>query len=144
MKLAVWTARGLLAALFLYAGVVKLGMSEQFAVTIAQFYLLPTAGVHLLAALLPWLEIFAAILLLIPRTARVGALVIAVLLAVFIAALTWAWSQGFTFGCGCLGTTEDEPVSGNQIPHAIARDVALLALTLLLAARRTAAARPPG
>lgn len=142
MKLAAPLSRLLLAAVFFYAGVVKLGTSEQFAVTIAQFYILPKSWIGVFAGGLPWLEIVVGILLLVPRTSRAGAFAAAVLLVIFIAALTWGWSQGFTFGCGCFGDGEDEPVSAHQIPYAIARDVALLALTLLLAARRPAARRP--
>jgi uncharacterized membrane protein YphA (DoxX/SURF4 family) len=138
MNLAIQLARMLIAAVFLYAGVVKLGTSERFAITIAQFFILPLAWVGLFAAALPWLEILVGLLLLVPRTARAGAWCAAALLIVFLAALTWAWSQGFVVDCGCFGDTEDEPQPGNQIPFAIARDVALIAVTLLLAARRLA------
>ena len=138
MNLAIRLARLLLAAIFLYAGAVKLGISERFAITIAQFFILPLAWPGPFAASLPWIEMLAGILLLIPRTARVGAFAAAVLLVAFIGALGWAWSQGFTVDCGCFGSTEDEPATatGNQIPYALARDVVLLALTLPVAAQR--------
>jgi uncharacterized membrane protein YphA (DoxX/SURF4 family) len=144
MKFAIWSARVLLAAVFLYAGIMKLGTSEQFAITIAQFFILPKAWSALFAVSLACFEILVGILLLIPRTAQGAAFVSAALLITFIATLTWAWSQGFTVGCGCFGPTEDEPAPGNQIPLAIARDVVLLALTLLLAARRSTLQRSAG
>lgn len=136
MKIAVWLARLLVAGVLLYASVLKLGTSERFAVTVAKFSVLPEAWAGVFAMALPWIEMAAGILLLIPRTARIGAFAAAGLLILFLAALAWAWSQGFTIDCGCFGA-EDEQVPGNAIPLAIARDAVLLAITLLLAARRT-------
>jgi uncharacterized membrane protein YphA (DoxX/SURF4 family) len=135
MKIAIWLARVLVAGVFLYAGVLKLGASERFTITVAKFGLLPELWANAVAIALPWLETLTGILLLIPRTARIGAFAAAALLILFLAALAWAWSQGFTIDCGCFGV-EDEQVPGNAIPLALARDVVLLAITLLLAARR--------
>jgi uncharacterized membrane protein YphA (DoxX/SURF4 family) len=136
MKIAIWAARIFLAALFLYAGVVKLGASERFTVTVANFSILPPDQAALVGMTLPWIEAGAALLLLIPRTARVGAGIIAVLLVTFIAALGWALHQGFLVDCGCFG---DEPSisTPGKLVFAIARDAALLALTLGLAWRRS-------
>jgi len=131
---AVWTARIVLAALFLYAGLIKLDASEQFALTMSKFTFLPEDSVPWFVLGLPVVEIFAALLLLIPTTARWGAGLVAVMLVVFIAALGWTLQQGFTADCGCFG--EDGAPSRGKMIFAIARDVALLALTLGLAGRR--------
>jgi uncharacterized membrane protein YphA (DoxX/SURF4 family) len=90
---------------------------------------------------LPAIEIIAGVLLLIPRTARIGAFATAALLAIFIAALTFAWSQHYTFDCGCFDRPGSPPHVTN-LPLAIARDVGLLAVTLLLAARKLPAPSP--
>lgn len=134
MKIAIWTARVLLAAVFFYAGVHKLGTSERFAITVARFSLLPEAAGNVLALSLGWIEALAAILIVIPRTARVGAGVIAALLLAFIAALAWSLHQGMLIDCGCFG--EDPEPSGDKMIFALWRDVALLALTLGLAMRK--------
>jgi hypothetical protein len=55
---------------------------------------------------------------------------------VFIAALTWAWTQGLAVDCGCFGAEDVMTSTRDQIPTALARDAVLLALTLLLAVRR--------
>ncbi|HEY8899838.1 MAG TPA: MauE/DoxX family redox-associated membrane protein [Chthoniobacterales bacterium] len=136
MRIAIWAARILLAAIFFYAGVVKLGTSERFAITVADFSILPPALLHVVVPGLPWLEAFAAVLLVIPRTARLGAGIVAVLLVTFIAALAWALNQGIVVDCGCFG--EESQPSTDQMVLAIWRDVALLALTLGLAIRRSA------
>lgn len=134
MKIAIWSARLLLAAVFFYAGVIKLGTSERFAVTVAWLFLLPETAARLLASSLAGLEAIAAVLLLVPRTARIGAAIIALLLAIFIGTLAWCLHQGIVIDCGCFG--EDPEPSGDKMVLAIWRDAALLALTLGLAGRR--------
>ena len=139
MKIAIWAARIFLAAVFFYAGVVKLGTSERFAITVADFSILPPALLRVVVPGLPWLETFAAVLLVIPRTARLGAGILAVLLVTFIAALAWALHQGIVVDCGCFG--EESQPSADRMALAIGRDVALLALTLGLAWRRPGGSR---
>jgi uncharacterized membrane protein YphA (DoxX/SURF4 family) len=128
-------ARLLLAALLLTAGLIKAGASEGFAVTIAQFTILPPTAVSGLAIALPWAEIVTAILLLIPRTARLGAALAALLFATFIAAIAWALSQGLIVDCGCFG--ESEP-SLEKMITTLLRDVVLLLIALALVLPRPA------
>jgi len=137
MRRIILGSRWLLAALFLYAGFIKAGAGERFTVTIAKFNILPESWVIPFRFGLPAVEILAAILLLIPRTGRIGASAIAGLLAMFLAALGYAWSQHYTIDCGCFGETQPA-----NFPLAITRDPALLALTLLVAARRVPPSRP--
>lgn len=130
MNLAIWITRLLLAALFLTAGLIKAGASEGFAITIAQFSILPPAAITAFALALPWVEILTALLLVIPKTARVGAALAALLLTTFITALLWALSQGLIVDCGCFG--ESAP-SLNKMLLTLTRNVILLTLTLTLA-----------
>jgi len=136
MEIAIWLARILVAAVFLYAGIVKAGTSERFAMTIAQFSILPPHAVTIVAMVLPWLEILTAILLLVPVTARLGAVGAAALLVVFIGVLAWGIHQGWAIDCGCFGNGDDPPAQG-ELPIALGRDVVLLAITLGLALRKT-------
>jgi len=131
---AVWIARIVLAGLFFYAGVVKAGASEAFATTIAGFSLLPPGLIELFAFALPWVEMLAAILILIPVTSRAGADLISCLLGTFILAILWALSQGLVIDCGCFG--EGTPTVAKMLETAF-RDVILLVLSVGLARRRT-------
>jgi len=140
MKIAIWFARLLLAAVFLYAGFVKLGASERFAVTVAQFSILPPGWITVFSIGLPIFECVIGLALLTPWTARAGALAAAALLVMFLGAIGWAWSQGVTTDCGCFGDTP----TGDSPALAMARDAVLLAITLLLALRRTGARSPAG
>jgi putative oxidoreductase len=92
-----------LAAVFIYAGVEKMGDSLQFADSIAAFGILPAAFISLFALSLPPLEIACGLLLLWPPTRRVGALAIALISVVFFSALLSALARGLTLDCGCFG-----------------------------------------
>ena len=121
-----WRAtRFILGAIFLWAGIVKAGASEGFAVALAPFTILPEPWLGPFAIVLAWTEIIAGILILLPRVHVVGAMMIFLLSLVFIGVLTWALSQGIIVSCGCFGG--DEPPSASAMQAAIVRDVAIAA-----------------
>ena len=80
----------ILAAVFMYAGAAKFSDPLQFADSIAAFAILPAAVINLLALSLPPFEIACGLLLLWPRTRRVGALAVALISVVFFVALSSA------------------------------------------------------
>ena len=92
-----------LAAVFIYAGVEKMGDALQFADSIAAFAILPAAFISLLALSLPPFEIVCGLLLLWPSTRRVAALAIVLISVVFFSALLSALARGLTLDCGCFG-----------------------------------------
>jgi putative oxidoreductase len=93
-----------LAAVFIYAGADKLRDSLQFADSIAAFAILPPVFITPLALGLPPFEIACSLLLLVPRTRRVGAFAVALSSMVFISALVSALARGLTLDCGCFGS----------------------------------------
>ena len=93
-----------LAGVFIYAGIDKIRDPLQFADSIAAFAILPAVLINLLALGLPPFEIACGLLLLGPRTRRVGALAVAVISVVFFTALASALLRGLTLDCGCFGT----------------------------------------
>ena len=92
-----------LAAVFLYAGLGKVGDPLQFADSIAAFAILPAAFISPLALSLPPFEIACAVLLVWPRTRRVGALAVVLISILFFTALLSALLRGLTLDCGCFG-----------------------------------------
>jgi putative oxidoreductase len=92
-----------LAAIFIYAGIDKIRDPLQFADNIAGFAILPAVLINLLAMGLPPFEIACGILLLTPRTRRVGALAVTIIAVMFIIALSSALLRGLTLDCGCFG-----------------------------------------
>ncbi|MCX6467640.1 MAG: DoxX family membrane protein [Pseudonocardiales bacterium] len=96
-------ARFGLAAVWLLSGVPKALDPDQTYVAVRAYDVLPPLGVELVAAILPWLEIALAVLLLLGLGTRAVAVVSAALLLVFVAGVVQAWARGLSIDCGCFG-----------------------------------------
>lgn len=123
-----WVLRLGLGGVFIYAGVVKVLDSQQFALDV-QNYQLTTWTVSILVAMyLPWLEIVAA-LALFYRKLYLGALsAVLGMTVVFLVAIISAWARGLDITCGCFGRS-DVRVS---YPELFGRDLLLMAAALVL------------
>ena len=117
----------LLSLVFIYAGAVKAMRPDLFAFDILNFDAVPwDAGVWI-ANVLPWIEIFAGVGVLIPLT-RVPALgVCALLLAGFTGLMAWTMARGMEISCGCLGAGD------GGLPEAMWRNAVLILIAGMLA-----------
>ncbi len=102
-RVAVLCARALVAGVFTWAAIPKLVDPAQFAESIANYHLLPTAVIGPLAAGLPVLELVVAAALLVGVHARGAALVAIALLVVFAGGMAQAILRGIDLDCGCFG-----------------------------------------
>ncbi len=93
-----------LGALFIYAAVHKVADPAAFALDVATYEILPLGLVNLAALTVPWIEVVAGALLLAGWRVRPAALVVAGLLAVFLAALLIALARGLDMSCGCFAS----------------------------------------
>lgn len=99
-----------LAAVFAWAGAVKLADRRRTAATFAGLGL---PGPAVLAGAVPAAElVLAAGFVVVPRAAAAVSLV---LLAAFTAVLVRAVRAGADVGCGCFGSARAEPVSGVEV-----------------------------
>jgi uncharacterized membrane protein YphA (DoxX/SURF4 family) len=96
-------ARFGLAAVWLVSGLLKAADPDQTYVAVRAYDVLPDAGVEVVAALLPWVELALGVLLLAGVGTRLVAALSAVLLVVFVAGVTQAWARGLSIDCGCFG-----------------------------------------
>ncbi len=92
-----------LAAVWLVSGWLKAADPDQTYVAVRAYDVLPTAGVDVVAALLPWLELALGVLLLAGIGTRAVAILSAALLLVFVAGVAQAWVRGLSIDCGCFG-----------------------------------------
>ncbi len=113
-----------LAAVFFYAGTVKAGASQEFAMALLPFTFVPPQWTMPLALALAWTEILAALLLLLPRVFPLGAVLVGGLCLLFIGVLSWALWNGIIVSCGCFGA--DDSPSAWKMLLAIGRDILLL------------------
>jgi uncharacterized membrane protein YphA (DoxX/SURF4 family) len=96
-------ARFGLAAVWLVSGLLKAADPDQTYVAVRAYDVLPDAGVEVVAALLPWVELALGVLLLVGVGTRLVAALSAVLLVVFVAGVMQAWARGLAIDCGCFG-----------------------------------------
>jgi len=104
-KIASVTFRLLVGVIFIYAAVGKIQNPADFALAIENYRILPTSLSHYAALLLPWLEIYCGIFLILGFWVRSSALIISVMTAVFILALIYALILGLDINCGCFDSS---------------------------------------
>jgi uncharacterized membrane protein YphA (DoxX/SURF4 family) len=135
---AVWPwistlARLGLAAVWLVAGVTKVGDLAASARAINAYDLMSYDVAKVVGAVQPFLEIALGLLLLIGLATRLTAAISAVLLVIFIAGIISAWARGLRIDCGCF-STGGELAAGRNTEYGldILRDLGFLALSGLL------------
>jgi putative oxidoreductase len=118
--------RVILAGFFILAGVLKILDPKALTAAIETYQLLPYTASLLLALLLPWMEVLAGLGVLFKRLYGGSLMILALLLLLFIIALTQGWIRGLDVSCGCFGSADHE----NQTNYAwlILRDLILLAI----------------
>ena len=131
MSAAAFVARLVLAAVFMVAGAAKRRRRVQFERAVRAYEVGGDRVVALLASFLPAVEVSAGALLLFGLATQPAAVVVAGLLIVFIAASVRQLVRGRDIECGCFGSAGMHRLSW----LGVARNAALLALTMLVAAR---------
>lgn len=121
-------ARLVVGGVLIYAGAGKAaGPSEEFALVIANYRLLPRDMVMTVAAFLPWAEVllgWALVLGVLTRAAAAGA---AALFGLFLLSLLSVLARGLQLpNCGCFGDSIHFTV-----PQALAFDALMLGLCAL-------------
>jgi uncharacterized membrane protein YphA (DoxX/SURF4 family) len=91
------------AAVLLYAGAAKAFDRQDSILAVDAYDVLPEGAVRVVAAVLPWLEIALAALLILGLFTRLAGAGTALLSLVFIAAMGQAKARGLQIDCGCFG-----------------------------------------
>lgn len=97
-------SRLVLGIVFMYASVHKMIYPGRFAQIIYGYGLFPSELINITAILLPPLEFFAGLFLVVGIYKRSAALIINIMLAVFIAAISINLIRGHEFDCGCFSS----------------------------------------
>lgn len=116
-----------LAYLFLRSGVPKVAYPLIFADAVQAYELLPSALVPSVIVVVPWLEIVAALALLVGLLTEGAALLTGLLSLSFAVLVTSALWRGLDISCGCFTTD----ISVIQWRHVVF-DLVLLAMSFLV------------
>ncbi len=117
--------RLLLGGLFLWASWEKILHPEDFAVAVRNYALLPEVLINPIALLLPWMEAFCGILLIVGRFVKGSAFIVDILMVIFILAFVINLYRGVDISCGCFSVAEKAP-PGNYFYY-LTRDLIILA-----------------
>jgi len=103
--------RLLVAAVFLVAAVPKIINPQEFALAVFRYQMAPYGMVNLIAILLPWVELVAALALVAPRIPPAwragGSGILLVLLLAFTVAIALNIYRGVDIACGCFSVNPD-------------------------------------
>ena len=131
MNAVVLILRLVIGAIFLVAGVSKIGHAAEFAAQIAGFHLLPQIVIAPIALGLPFLEVLLGGYLIIGLFTRAAAWVAAAMLLLFDGAIASAVVRGMTVSCGCFGPADKTVTTWAEV----ARDAVFVALAVVIALR---------
>jgi uncharacterized membrane protein YphA (DoxX/SURF4 family) len=133
--------RLVLGLMFIYASLDKIADPAGFARIVYQWQTLGPLSSNLVAVTLPWVELFAGLLLIVGIWKRDAAAVVAGMLVVFIVAAFWVLARGIDVdNCGCtsVAAADDAPAWPPAWMrgvgwYLITRNVVLLAGALVVA-----------
>ncbi len=110
-------ARIYLGLVFLFACYHKILDPAAFALDIATYQILPLALINLMAIVLPWVELVAAVMLIAAWHTRTAAVLIIAMMAMFTVAIMIALAKGLDMSCGCFASqgTVDDPISWRTV-----------------------------
>jgi uncharacterized membrane protein YphA (DoxX/SURF4 family) len=134
--IAAWlatAARLLLGGVLVVAGALKLPDPAAAERAVRAYRLLPEGLVGPAAFGLPVVEIAVGLALLAGVFVRAAALLSALMLAGYIAAIASAWARGLQIDCGCFGGGGQVAAADTAYPSEVLRDSALLLVALALA-----------
>ena len=95
---------------FIYASVYKIAEPELFARSISYYKVVPIELVNIMAVVMPWLELLTGVMLVLGVFSRSNSFLIAVMLVIFIVAITQALARGIDIACGCFRPEGGEKV----------------------------------
>ncbi|HVE64981.1 MAG TPA: MauE/DoxX family redox-associated membrane protein [Thermoanaerobaculia bacterium] len=134
-----------LGLVFVVAALPKIADPPAFAHMIYNYRLLPGGLVNALALVLPWVELFAGLALILGVWKKEAAVTAAVMLVVFIVAIGINLARDHAVDCGCFdvrsaGKSREELLT--EMKWVLLRDVGLLLLAgQVLVAERVASGR---
>ncbi|MBU1241541.1 DoxX family membrane protein [Myxococcota bacterium] len=118
---------------FVLAAIPKIVDPSSFAWSIALYQMLHYRHVHLLAVILPWVELVAGVFLILGFRTRGSAVVVCGMLVMFIVAIAFAIINKIEMsGCGCFsqeGAKALEAHRSEMGTSLLFRDLAMLVMT---------------
>ena len=121
------TVRWLLGATFVFASFPKILSPENFAKAIYSYSLFPEFAINLIAIVLPFIELFSGLALIVGIYYHAAAIIISGMLSAFIIALSINLIRGHQFDCGCFSFDSTNAAYSSEL--LLIRDIIFLVLS---------------
>ncbi len=140
-----------LGAIFVIAALPKIADPPSFAHMIYNYRLVPSPLINISALMMPWVELLAGLALILGAWKAAARTVIAILLAVFIVAISINLFRDNAIDCGCFnvadrGKTHEQRIVDMKVD--VLRDLGMMLLVAQLwwaaAEEKRRFAEPPG
>ena len=119
--------RLILSYIFISASIGKILSPEDFSVAIQNYKILPEILTNIPAIILPWVELYCGVFILLGIFPRASAASLIVLTTIFIIAISSAMLRGLDISCGCFDPSDETDKIGIS---KIIEDIIYLALAL--------------
>lgn len=129
-KYFLFILRLVLGGLFIYASIDKIINPTEFAKAVKNYDMLPIALVNIPAIILPYLEFFTGLFLIVGLWKRGSSALIIVMLLFFLIGLGQAYARGLDINCGCFSLENSNSTS--DILSRIIEDILMLAAAVLI------------
>ena len=126
-------ARLVTGGVWIVAGALKITEPDASIAAVRAYQLLPSGLAKAVGLALPAVEVVVGVALVLGVFTRFVAIVSALLFVAFIVGIASVWARGIEIDCGCFGGGGAKQGATSDYPWEIARDVALLAASLLVA-----------
>lgn len=126
------TARLILGAIFIYASIDKIVHPEAFAKAVYNYQVLPDVLINVAAIVLPWLELFVGVALILRVWLPGAAFMSSLLLLIFFGVLVFNLARGLDIHCGCFNTSQEASSSLCMCLYVIRDGIFLLPAFYLL------------
>jgi hypothetical protein len=125
-------ARLVLGGVLIAAGALKIGNLQKSAMAVRAYEMLPVSFANFLGYSLPWVEVGVGLLLITGTVVRTSGLIGAIIMIVFIIAISQAWARGLSIDCGCFGGGGAIDPKKTKYLSEILRDLGLFTLGIYL------------
>jgi len=103
-KLLLYISIFLLFLIYFSAGVIKILTPRQFYGAVMSYEIIKDPfAVAMISSIVPFLEVFCAIFLLIPTWRKSSSLLLLIITLIFLFAILSAYLRGINMDCGCFG-----------------------------------------
>jgi len=124
-----------LGAIFVVAALPKITDPPSFAHMIYNYRILPAALINISALIMPWVELLCGLALILGVWTRPARIIVGLMLAVFMVAISWNLLRGNAIDCGCFdpsatGKTYEERIQDMWL--VLLRDAGMLLMVAQL------------